>query len=151
MNLQFKLKETFEVELYYGFYEIFILGGFDVHVNPDFFVEILDLESNKSIFLNEKSLKARDYKNGKRAVKFFTFQVTNKSIFKISVHNYDDLTVFYSFIETNPLSILNLLKRLYGIKRKQINLDEIEILILLAEIIKKGIRTKSYAFFDFIQ
>jgi hypothetical protein len=129
MNLQFKLKDTFEVELYYGFYEIFILGGFDVQVNPDFFVEILDLKTNESILLNGKSLKAKDYKNGKRAVKFFTFQVTNKSIFKISVHNYDDLTVFYSFIGTNSLSILNLLKRLYGIKRKQINLDEIEILI----------------------
>lgn len=39
------------------------------------------------------------------------------------------MTVFYSMIGSNPLSILNLLKRLYGIKRQQIQLDEIEILI----------------------
>lgn len=129
MNLQFKLNDIFEVDLYYGFYDIFVLGGFDVQVNDDFFVEVLDLKTNESILLREKSLKVRDYKNGKRAVKFFSFQVTDKSTFKISVHNYDDLTVFYSMIGSNPFSIFNLLKKLYGIKRRQIQLDEIEILI----------------------
>lgn len=129
MNLQFKLKDVLEVDLYYGFYDIFVLGGFDVQVNDDFFVEILDLKSNESILLREKDLKARDYKNGQRAVKFFSFQVTEKSTYRISVHNYEDMTVFYSMLGSNPLSILNLLKKLYGIKRKQIQLDEIEILI----------------------
>jgi len=129
MNLQFKLKDTLEVDLYYGFYDIFVLGGFDVQVNDDFFIEILDLKTNESILLREKNLKVRDYKNGKRAVKFFSFQVTEKSKYKISVHNYEDLTVFYSMIGSNPFSILNLLKKLYRVKRKQIQLDEIEIVI----------------------
>jgi len=129
MNLQFKLKDVLEVDLYYGFYDIYVLGGFDIQVNDDFFVEILDLKTNESILLREESLKARDYKNGSRAVKFFSFQITEKSKYKISVHNYEDMTVFYSMIGSNPLSILNLLKRLYGIKRKQLLLDEIEILI----------------------
>jgi hypothetical protein len=115
--------------LYYGFYDIFVLGGFDVQVNDDFFIEILDLKTNESILLREKSLKVRDYKNGKRAVKFFSFQITEKSKYKISVHNYEDLTIFHSMIGSNPFSILNLLKKLYGIKRKQIHLDEVEILI----------------------
>lgn len=129
MNLQFKLKDILEVDLYYGFYDIFVLGGFDVQVNDDFFIEILDLKTNESILLREKNLKVRDYKNGKRAVKFFSFQVTEKSKYKISVHNYEDLTVFDSMIGANPFSIFNLLKKLYGIKRKQIQLDEVEILI----------------------
>jgi hypothetical protein len=129
MNLQFKLKDVLEVDLYYGFYEIFVLGGFDVKANPDFFIEILDLKTNESILLKEKSLKVRDYKNGNRSVKFFTFQITDKSTYKISVHNYKDLTVYYSMIGSNPFSIFNLLKKLYGIKRKQIQLDEVEILI----------------------
>jgi len=129
MNLQFKLKDILEVDLYYGFYDIFVLGGFDVQVNDDFFIEILDLKTNESILLREKSLKVRDYKNGKRAVKFFSFQITEKSKYKISVHNYEDLTIFHSMIGSNPFSILNLLKKLYGIKRKQIQLDEVEILI----------------------
>ncbi|MBF4485202.1 MULTISPECIES: hypothetical protein [unclassified Flavobacterium] len=129
MNLQFKLKDTLEVDLYYGFYDIFVLGGFDVQVNDDFFIEILDLKTNEAILLREKNLKVRDYKNGKRAVKFFSFQVTDKSKYKISVHNYEDLTVFYSMIGPNPFSIFNLLKKLYGVKRKQIQLDEVEILI----------------------
>lgn len=129
MNLQFKLKDILEVDLYYGFYDIFVLGGFDVQANDDFFIEILDLKTNESILLRENSLKVRDYKNGKRGVKFFSFQVTEKSKYKISVHNYEDLTVFYSMIGSNPFSILNLLKKLYGIKRKQIQLDEIEIVI----------------------
>ncbi|MDQ8015046.1 MAG: hypothetical protein REI96_21555 [Flavobacterium nitrogenifigens] len=123
MNLQFKLKDVLEVDLYYGFYDIYVLGGFDVQVNDDFFVEILDLKTNESILLREENFKVRDYKNGNRAVKFFSFQITEKSKYKISVHNYEDITVFYSF------SILNLLKRLYGIKRKQLSLDEIDILI----------------------
>ncbi len=129
MNLQFKLKDVLEVDLYYGFYDIFVLGGFDIQVNDDFFVEILDLKTNESILLREKYLKTRDYKNGQRAVKFFSFQVTEKSKYRISVHNYEDMTMFYSMLGSNPLSILNLLKKLYGIKRKQIQLDEIEILI----------------------
>jgi len=37
MNLQFKLKDILEVDLYYGFYDIFVLGGFDVQANDDFF------------------------------------------------------------------------------------------------------------------
>ena len=129
MNLQFKLKDILEVDLYYGFYDIFVLGGFDVQANDDFFIEILDLKTNESILLRENSLKVRDYKNGKRGVKFFSFQVTEKAKYKISVHNYEDLTVFYSMIGSNPFSILNLLKKLYGIKKKQIQLDEIEIVI----------------------
>ncbi|WET03797.1 hypothetical protein [Flavobacterium sp. YJ01] len=129
MNLQFKLKDVLEVDLYYGFYDIYVLGGFDVQVNDDFFVEILDLKTNESILLREKSLKTRDYRNGSRAVKFFSFQITEKSKYKISVHNYEDMTVFYSMIGSNPLSVFNLLKRLYGIKRKQLSLNEIEILI----------------------
>lgn len=129
MNLQFKLKDILEVDLYYGFYDIYVLGGFDVQVNDDFFVEILDLKTNESIVLTEKSFKARDYKNGQRAVNFFSFQIIEKSTFKISVHNYEDLTVFHSALGINPLSVFKFLEKLYGIKRKQIQLDDIEILI----------------------
>lgn len=129
MNLQFKLNDVLQVDLSYGFYEIFVLGGFDVDANPDFFVEILDLKTSESILLKEKNLKTREYKNGKRAVKFFSFQVTQSSKYKISVHNYEDLKISYSIFGSNPLSILNLLKKLYGIKKKYIPLDEIELLI----------------------
>jgi len=129
MNLQFKLKDILEVDLYYGFYDIYVLGGFDVQVNDDFFVEILDLKTNESIVLTEKSFKARDYKNGQRAVNFFSFQIIEKSTFKISVHNYEDLTVFHSALGINPLSGFKFLEKLYGTKRKQIQLDDIEILI----------------------
>ena len=87
MNLQFKLKDILEVDLYYGFYDIYVLGGFDVQVNDDFFVEILDLKTNESIVLTEKSFKARDYKNGQRAVNFFSFQIIEKSTFKISFYS----------------------------------------------------------------
>lgn len=71
MNLQFKLKDVLEVDLYYGFYDIYVLGGFDLQVNDDFFVEILDLKTNESIMLREKSLKVRDYKKRKKSGKIF--------------------------------------------------------------------------------
>jgi hypothetical protein len=129
MNLKFKLKDVFEVDLYYGFYEIFFLGGFDVKANPDFFIEILDLKTNESIVLNEKSLKARDYKHGKRAVKFFNFQISNKSRYKISVHNYEDLIVNYAMPSISSFGVFSLFDFLKIRKQAKIELDEIEILI----------------------
>lgn len=125
MMLQFKLNEILEVELYYGFYEIFVLGGFDVKSNPDFFVEILNLKTNESILLVEKQLKARDYKGGKRAVKFFSFQITDASKYRISVHNFEDMIVNYSM----P-AISSVLLDLFKIRKQiPIELEEVEILI----------------------
>lgn len=129
MILQFKLKDVLEVDLSYGFYEIFVLGGFDVKANPDFFVEILNLKTNESILLKEKTFRARDYKNGKRAVKFFSFQVTQASKYKISVHNYEDMIVNYAMPSVNPLSSFVLFTLLKLRKQKHIKLDEVEILI----------------------
>lgn len=129
MNLQFKLKDVFEVDLYYGFYEIFILGGFDVQANPDFFIEILDLKTNKSILLKEKTFKSRDYKNGKRAVKFFNFQITDKSTYRISVHNFEDVVVNFAMPSVGSFGLFSLLNFFKIRAQKQIGLDEIEILI----------------------
>ncbi|MBF4516261.1 hypothetical protein IRZ71_07905 [Flavobacterium sp. ANB] len=125
MILQFKLKEILEVEMYYGFYEIFVLGGFDVKTNPDFFVEILDLKTNEAILLTEKQLKARDYKSGKKAVKFFSFQITNSSKYRVSVHNFEDMVVYNSM----P-AISSFLLDLFKIREQTpIELEEVEILI----------------------
>jgi len=131
MNLKFKLKEVVEVEIYYGFYEIFVLGGFDVEVNPDFFVEILNIETNEVITLKEKTLKARDYKNGTKGVKFFSFQVNEYGKYRISVHNYNDMIVKYhmpmlfsSIFNSLPFRLLP-----FRSAQKTIKLDEIEILI----------------------
>jgi hypothetical protein len=125
MILQFKLKEILEVELYYGFYEIFVLGGFDVKANPDFFVEILDLKTNEAVLLTEKQLKARDYKGGKRAVKFFSFQITDASKYRISAHNFEDMIVNYSM----P-AISSFLLDLFKIRKQTpIELEKVEILI----------------------
>lgn len=129
MNLQFKLKDVLEVDLYYGFYEIFVVGGFDVQANPDFFIELLDLKTNESILLEEETFKSRDYKNGKRSVKFFSFQITNRSTYRISVHNFEDLVVNYAMPSVSPFGVFSLFSFFKIREQKQIESDEIEILI----------------------
>jgi hypothetical protein len=131
MNLKFKLKEVIEVEIYSGFYNIFVLGGFDVQANPDFFVQILNIKTNEVILLKEKSLKARDYKHGLRAVKFFGFEVVEYGKYEISVHNYDDLIVKFHMPMLFSFLFNSLFFRLLTFRsaQKTIELDEIEILI----------------------
>jgi len=131
MNLKFKLTDVFEVEISYGFYEIFILGGFDVEVNPDFFVEILNVKTNEITTLKEKTLKARDYKNGTRAVKFFSFQISEFGKYKISVQNYSDIIVKYNMPSLLPFIFDSFLFRLLTFRsaQKTIEFDEVEILI----------------------
>ena len=131
MNLKFKLKEVVEVEMYYGFYEIFVLGGFDVEVNPEFFIEILNIETNEVITLKEKTLKARDYKKGIRAVKFFSFEVGEYGKYKISVQNYDDIIVKHHMPSLIPFIFNSFLFRLLTFRsvQKTLELDQIEILI----------------------
>jgi hypothetical protein len=131
MNLKFKLKEVVEVEMYSGFYEIFVLGGFDVKANPDFFVQILNVKTNDVILLKEKSLKARDYKNGSRAVKFFGFEVSEYGNYNISVHNYNDIIVKYNMPMLFSFIFDSLFFRFLTSRpvQKTIELDEIEILI----------------------
>lgn len=131
MNLKFKLGEIIETEIYYGFYEIFVLGGFDVKANPDFFVEIVNVKTNEVITLKEKELKAREYKNGVRAVKFFSFQVGEYGKYKISVHNYEDIVVHYAMPSLLPFIFNSLLFRLLAFRgaNKVIELNKVEILI----------------------
>ncbi|WP_417942073.1 hypothetical protein [Flavobacterium sp. RS13.1] len=130
MAIKLKLNDVIETELYYGFYDIYVLGGFDVQVNPDFFVEILDLETNESILLREKNLKARDYKNGIKAVKFFTFEIYKYTKCRISVHNFEDMIVK----DLMPMPIRDMISdflfNFFSLrKQKEINLDQVEILI----------------------
>lgn len=132
MNLKFKLKEVVEVEMYYGFYEIFVLGGFDVEVNPDFFIQIINIETNEEIELTEKNLKARDYKFGRKAIKFYTFQINEYDRFRISVHNYEDMVVKDSMLEVFPFPFsipLIFASFIFGKSRKIKSIENIEILI----------------------
>ncbi len=117
MNLVFKLNEVIETEFFYGFYDIYILGGFYIETNPDFFVQIEEINSGEVITLTEHYFQVRDYKSKRQAVKVFSFTITKYGKFKISVHNYEDLIV--------KQSMLIFLKSLL----KPIPLDQIELLI----------------------
>ena len=52
--------------------------------------------------LKEKSLKLRDFKFGKKAVKSYSFEIMKHGKFKISVHNYYDIIVKDSMLEVFP-------------------------------------------------
>lgn len=132
MIIKFGIQETVESEMYYGFYVIHILGGHHIEINPDFYIEIVNIETNETIQLTEKYLKERDFKFGKKAVKFFTFQINEFGKFRISTHNFQDIIVKDSMSEVFPFPFSLpqiILSKILGRSRNKATLDEIEILI----------------------
>lgn len=132
MNLKFNISEVVVTEIYYGFYSIYILGGHYIETNPDFYIEIINIETNESIELIEKNLKARDYKFGIKAIKFYTFEISKYGKFRISSHNYEDIVVKDSMLLKFPFPFsipYILISFLFGKSRKKKSINTIEILI----------------------
>lgn len=132
MNIKFNIQETIESEIFYGSYIIYILGGHNIKTNPDFYVQIKNLETNEDIELKEFNLKGRDFKSGEKAIKFYSFDINNYGKFKISVHNYNDLVLKDSILEffPFPFNIPNiLLSKILGRSSQNRSIDAIEILI----------------------
>jgi hypothetical protein len=133
MSIKFNIQETTESEIFYGSYVIYILGGHHIKTNPDFYVQIVNLETNEDIELREFYLKGRDFKCGKKAIKFYAFDINNYGKFKISVHNYNDIILKDSILEffSFPFNIPNIvMSKVLGRSRRNRNLDDIEILIV---------------------
>lgn len=131
MKLKFKFGEIIETEIYSGFYEIHILGGFDVKTNPDFYVQIINIDTEEDIELKEKEFKARDYKEKKRAVKFYSFEITKYGKYRISTHNYEDIIVKRDMPSLLPFIFDSFLFRLLTLRgmNSVVDKNELEILI----------------------
>jgi len=132
MQVKFNITETVETEIYHGFYAVYILGGHSVEVPPDFYIQIKNNETGNEVELTEKRFKARDYKFGKKAVRFYTFEIAEYGKYKISVHNYHDVAVKDSILGVFPFpfSIPHLIfSKLLGRSRKPIDIHSIELLI----------------------
>lgn len=132
MNLIFNIQNIVDTEIYYGTYCIYILGGHYVETNPDFYVQIINIETNEDIELTEYSLKPRDIKKGRKAIKFYSFEINQYGKFQISVHNFKDIIVKDSILEIFPFpfSIPNkIISFIFGKKSKKIELKNIDILI----------------------
>lgn len=132
MAIKFNIQEIVESEIYYGYYVISILGGHHVEVNPDFYIKIINIETNEILELTEKNLKGKDFKSGRKAVEFFTFQINEYGKFRISVHNFEDIIIKDSMLELFPFpfSLPHItFSNIFGRRRNKISLNEIEILI----------------------
>ena len=134
MSFKFNIQETIEKELSYGYYSVYILGGHHIDANPDFYIQIINIETNKDVDLKEKSLKLRDFKFGKKAVKFYSFEIMKHGKFKISVHNNYDIIVKDSMLEVFPCPFLSMSRFLFskvlGRSREKLTLNDIEIAIV---------------------
>jgi hypothetical protein len=132
MQLKFNLNQTIESEIFYGSYTIYILGGHYIETNPDFYIEIINIDTNKSIELTEKNLKARDCKFGRKAIKFYTFEIVEYANVRISVHNYEDIIIKDSMLAKFPFPFslpYILISFLFGKSRKNKLTNALEILI----------------------
>lgn len=132
MHIKFNISQTTEVELYYGLHTIYILGGHHIKTNPDFFIQIENVVTGEKIELTEKRLKGRDYKHGKKAIKFYEFQINEYGKFKIAAHNYDDIIVKDSILEVFPFPFSiphQILSAIIGRSQEPRAISDIEILI----------------------
>lgn len=136
MKIKFNIKNSIETDLYLGFYAIYVLGGHHIEVDPDFSIEIINIETNVTIELTEKFFKVRDYKSGKKAIKFFTFNISEYGKFKISVNNYENIIVKDSILESHPCAKIfpfSMLTKMHsfllGRSSKKVDLELIDILI----------------------
>lgn len=132
MQIRFNINNIVESEIFYGLYSVYILGGHYVQTNPNFHIKVENTATGEVIKLTEKHFKARDFKFGKKAVKFYEFQINDYGKFRISAQNYQDIVVKESFLEVFPFpfSIPHLvLSFVFGPKRKTPQINDIEILI----------------------
>jgi hypothetical protein len=81
------LQRAHEFELGYGLYSIYITGGFEIEKIESLDVHLIDVLSNETITLKEKSLKGGDVINGERAVLCYSFDVYNYSKYRLSIAN----------------------------------------------------------------
>jgi hypothetical protein len=132
MSIKFNIGQTAESEFHYGLYTIYILGGHHIETNSDFFIEVENIANGEKIELTEKKLKVRDFKHGKKAIKFYEFQINEYGKFKITVHNYIDIIVKESILEAFPFPFSiphQILSAIIGRSQKPIAISDIEILI----------------------
>jgi hypothetical protein len=130
--IKFNIQETVEKEIFYGSYNIYILGGHHIKVNSDFYIKIENIDTGREVELTEKNLKGRDFKSGKKAIHFFTFEINEYGNFRISAHNFEEIVVKSSILEAFPFpfSIPNIIfSTIFGRTRKKLDLKNIEILI----------------------
>lgn len=132
MQIKFNISQSAEAEFYYGLYSIYILGGHHIETNPDFFIQIEKIATGEIIELTEKNLKGRDFKHGKKAIKFYEFQINEYGKFKITAHNYDDIVVKDSILEVFPFPFSiphQILSKILGRSQEPKAVSEIEVLI----------------------
>lgn len=133
MSFKFNIQETIEKELSYGSYSIYILGGHHIETNPDFYIQIINIETDQEVKLNKNRLKPRDYKFGSKAIKFYRFDIMKFGSYRISVHNYNDIIVKDSILEVFPFpfSIPNIIfSKVFGRSREKLAFKNIEIAIV---------------------
>jgi hypothetical protein len=81
------IQKEHEFELYYGTYNVYLSGGFEIENIECLDVHLIDILSNETITLNEKSLKVGDIINGERAVLCYSFDVYNYSKYRLNIAN----------------------------------------------------------------
>lgn len=118
------LKEKiYDFELSYGSYQIFFTGGWYIQNLEEIDIELIDVETNKSISLKSKDffgLRRQSYIGNQKAVLAYEFDNLKYSKFKLSIKNPEMLILKKS----HPFLFLHNL-----IYSKHISLDEILLII----------------------
>ena len=69
-----------------GTYHVYLLGGFDVSFSSEFDIRIKP-EANSHAILVKPTLRFRSYENGKKAVRLFQFEISERGDHEVIVND----------------------------------------------------------------
>ncbi|RNC87957.1 MAG: hypothetical protein ED556_01855 [Winogradskyella sp.] len=84
-----------QVDLYYGMFGVYVLGGWDIDVN-DFSIILKHTKSNKVIIAENTHWRIQSHELGQKAKKIMSLDVTQSGIYDIEFKNQDSLKVWDS-------------------------------------------------------
>ena len=84
-----------------GNYAIYITGGHFIKIDPDFKIIISEKDSTNPIGLKE-TLKVRTYRNKRKAVKLYSFEIISNSTFEIDINFPTKLVVKENMLAETP-------------------------------------------------
>lgn len=82
-----------------GKYDLYFLGGYDVLNEGDFIIGLFDSEMNYQVNF-EFSVRVRTRINGRKGVKYFSFEILESAEYLLLIQRPDELTIRKSMIRS---------------------------------------------------
>lgn len=93
MNPFFINEKNHKLNLSFGTYRIYLLGGFSIENIDLLDVKLSKISSGENVEIRELNFKTTDYVSGKKAVACFEFEIVDNDEYQIDFKGYENLAV----------------------------------------------------------